>query len=280
MTAPAPAHIPTGEAATAALLGALEQPDAPLLEVQNLQMRFGGLLAVDALAMQVRAGQIVSLIGPNGAGKTTVFNCLTGFYKPSGGRILLRGESIGGLPGHAIARRGVVRTFQNVRLFRDMTVVENLLIAQHRHLNRSYLAGLLKTPSFRRSEREALHAAAAWLERMRLLDVANRPAGTLPYGQQRRLEIARCMMTRPSLLMLDEPAAGLNPHETAELETLIGELRDEFSLTVLLIEHDMRLVMSISDYIYVINQGRPLAQGNPQQVREHPDVIKAYLGED
>lgn len=280
MTAPAPAHIPTGEAAAAALLDALEQPDTPLLEVQNLQMRFGGLLAVDALAMQVRAGQIVSLIGPNGAGKTTVFNCLTGFYKPSGGRILLRGESIGGLPGHAIARRGVVRTFQNVRLFRDMTVVENLLIAQHRHLNRSYLAGLLKTPSFRRSEREALDAAAAWLERLQLLDVANRPAGTLPYGQQRRLEIARCMMTRPSLLMLDEPAAGLNPHETAELETLIGELRDEFSLTVLLIEHDMRLVMSISDYIYVINQGRPLAQGKPQQVREHPDVIKAYLGED
>ena len=274
------AHTPKEEAAAAALQGALEHADAPLLEVQNLQMRFGGLLAVDALAMQVRSGQIVSLIGPNGAGKTTVFNCLTGFYKPSGGRILLGGERIDGLPGHAIARRGVVRTFQNVRLFRDMTVVENLLVAQHRHLNRSYLAGLLKTPSFRRSEREALDAAAAWLERMHLLDVANRPAGTLPYGQQRKLEIARCMMTRPSLLMLDEPAAGLNPHETAELEQLIGELRDEFSLTVLLIEHDMRLVMSISDYIYVINQGRPLAEGEPEAVRQHPDVIKAYLGED
>ncbi len=253
---------------------------AALLDVQGLQMRFGGLLAVDTLALQVRAGQIVSLIGPNGAGKTTVFNCLTGFYKPSGGRILLRGESIGGQPGHVIARRGVVRTFQNVRLFRDMTVVENLLIAQHRHLNTGLLAGLLKTPAFRRSERVALAAAGEWLGRLGLLDVANRPAGTLPYGQQRRLEIARCMMTRPSLLMLDEPAAGLNPHETAELEQLIAQLRDEFSLTVLLIEHDMRLVMSISDYIYVINQGRPLAQGSPQQVREHPDVIKAYLGED
>ncbi|MBQ9578553.1 MAG: high-affinity branched-chain amino acid ABC transporter ATP-binding protein LivG [Ottowia sp.] len=274
------AHATREEAAAAALQSVLEHAGAPLLEVQNLQMRFGGLLAVDALAMQVRAGQIVSLIGPNGAGKTTVFNCLTGFYKPSGGRILLDGERIDGLPGHAIARRGVVRTFQNVRLFRDMTVVENLLVAQHRHLNRSYLAGLLKTPAFRHSEREALDAAAAWLERMRLLDVANRPAGTLPYGQQRRLEIARCMMTRPNLLMLDEPAAGLNPHETAELETLIGELRDEFSLTVLLIEHDMRLVMSISDYIYVINQGRPMAEGEPQAVRQHPDVIKAYLGED
>ncbi len=253
---------------------------AALLDVQGLQMRFGGLLAVDTLALQVRAGQIVSLIGPNGAGKTTVFNCLTGFYKPSGGRILLRGESIGGQPGHVIARRGVVRTFQNVRLFRDMTVVENLLIAQHRHLNTGLLAGLLKTPAFRRSERAALAAASEWLGRLGLLEVANRPAGTLPYGQQRRLEIARCMMTRPTLLMLDEPAAGLNPHETAELEALIGQLRDEFSLTVLLIEHDMRLVMSISDYIYVINQGRPLAQGRPQQVRENPDVIKAYLGED
>lgn len=267
MTAPAPAHIPTGEAATAALLDALEQPDTPLLEVQNLQMRFGGLLAVDALAMQVRAGQIVSLIGPNGAGKTTVFNCLTGFYKPSGGRIMLRGESIGGLPGHAIARRGVVRTFQNVRLFRDMTVVENLLIAQHRHLNRSYLAGLLKTPSFRRSEREALDAAAAWLERLQLLDVANRPAGTLPYGQQRRLEIARALATRPQLLLLDEPAAGMNPQETLELTDFIQQIRDDFRLTVFMIEHHMDLVMNISDRIYVLNFGALISKGTPAQVQ-------------
>ncbi|MDO5087028.1 MAG: high-affinity branched-chain amino acid ABC transporter ATP-binding protein LivG [Comamonadaceae bacterium] len=252
---------------------------APLLQVESLQMRFGGLLAVDGVNLQVHDRQVVSLIGPNGAGKTTVFNCLTGFYKPTGGRVLLRGEAVQGLPGHQIARKGVVRTFQNVRLFKDMTAVENLLVAQHRHLNTGYLAGLFKTPAFRRSERQAMDFAAQWLERVRLTDVANRPANTLAYGQQRRLEIARCMMTRPSLLMLDEPAAGLNPRETEELEQLIAELRHEHGLTVLLIEHDMKLVMSISDHIYVVNQGRPLADGVPEAVRNHPEVIKAYLGE-
>jgi branched-chain amino acid transport system ATP-binding protein len=208
-----------------------------------------------------------------------VFNCLTGFYKPTGGEILLRGEPVQGLPGHKIAHKGVVRTFQNVRLFKDMTAIENLLIAQHRHLNTNFLAGLFKTPGYRRSEQGAMDFAAQWLERVRLTEVANRPASTLAYGQQRRLEIARCMMTRPQLLMLDEPAAGLNPRETHELEQLIAELRTEHGITVLLIEHDMKLVMSISDHIYVINQGRPLADGTPEQVRNHPEVIKAYLGE-
>ncbi len=251
----------------------------PLLEVRDLSMRFGGLLAVDGVSLSVPEKQVVSIIGPNGAGKTTVFNCLTGFYRPTGGQILLRGEPIQGQPGHQIARRGVVRTFQNVRLFRDMTVVENLLVAQHRHLNTSLLAGLFKTGGFRRDERAALDFAAEWLDRVRLTEVANRVAGTLAYGQQRRLEIARCMMTRPSLLMLDEPAAGLNPRETEELEELLSQLRQEHSITVLLIEHDMRLVMSVSDHIYVINQGRPLADGPPAAVRENPAVIKAYLGE-
>ena len=250
-----------------------------LLDVRNLEMRFGGLLAVDGVSLTVPEKQVVSIIGPNGAGKTTVFNCLTGFYRPSGGQILLRGEPIQGLAGHQIARRGVVRTFQNVRLFRDMTVVENLLVAQHRHINTSLMAGLLKTGGFRRSERAALDFAAEWLARVRLTEVANRVAGTLAYGQQRRLEIARCMMTRPTLLMLDEPAAGLNPRETEELEALLGQLRQEHSITVLLIEHDMRLVMSVSDHIYVINQGKPLADGTPAAVRENPAVIKAYLGE-
>ena len=252
---------------------------APLLQVRDLSMRFGGLLAVDGVTLDVHEKQVVSMIGPNGAGKTTVFNCLTGFYRPSGGQILLDGQAIHGLPGHQIARRGVVRTFQNVRLFRDMTAVENLLVAQHRHLNTHLLAGLLKTAAFRRSEREALERAATWLARVGLTDVANRSAGTLAYGQQRRLEIARCMMTRPTLLMLDEPAAGLNPRETEELEALLHQLRAEHDITVLLIEHDMRLVMSISDHIYVINQGRPLADGAPAAVRENPDVIKAFLGE-
>ena len=250
-----------------------------ILEVSGLSMRFGGLLAVNGVGLNVKEKQVVSMSGPNGAGKTTVFNCLTGFYQPSAGSIRLNGESIEGLPGHKIARKGVVRTFQNVRLFKDMTAVENLLVAQHRHLNTGYLAGLFKTPGFRRSEREAMDFAAYWLEQVNLVDFANRSAGTLAYGQQRRLEIARCMMTRPSILMLDEPAAGLNPRETEDLKALIGMLRDEHNVTVLLIEHDMKLVMSISDHIYVINQGTPLADGTPDDIRNNPDVIKAYLGE-
>ncbi|RRW31499.1 high-affinity branched-chain amino acid ABC transporter ATP-binding protein LivG [Ectopseudomonas oleovorans] len=250
-----------------------------ILEVSGLSMRFGGLLAVNGVGLNVKEKQVVSMIGPNGAGKTTVFNCLTGFYQPSSGSIRLNGEPIEGLPGHKIARKGVVRTFQNVRLFKDMTAVENLLVAQHRHLNTGYLAGLFKTPAFRRSEREAMEYAAYWLEQVDLVDFANRSAGTLAYGQQRRLEIARCMMTRPSILMLDEPAAGLNPRETEDLKALIGVLRDEHNVTVLLIEHDMKLVMSISDHIYVINQGTPLADGTPDDIRNNPDVIKAYLGE-
>ncbi|AVB16069.1 MULTISPECIES: high-affinity branched-chain amino acid ABC transporter ATP-binding protein LivG [Pseudomonas syringae group] len=251
----------------------------PLLQATGLSMRFGGLLAVNGVALTVNQGQVVSMIGPNGAGKTTVFNCLTGFYRPSAGTILLDGEPIQGLAGHQIARKGVVRTFQNVRLFKEMTAVENLLVAQHRHLNTNFLAGLFKTPAFRRSEREAMEYAEHWLEAVNLKEFANRPAGTLAYGQQRRLEIARCMMTRPRILMLDEPAAGLNPRETDDLKALIGVLRSEHNATVLLIEHDMKLVMSISDHIVVINQGTPLADGTPEQIRDNPDVIKAYLGE-
>ncbi|KAA8713805.1 MULTISPECIES: high-affinity branched-chain amino acid ABC transporter ATP-binding protein LivG [Pseudomonas syringae group] len=251
----------------------------PLLQATGLSMRFGGLLAVNGVALTVNKGQVVSMIGPNGAGKTTVFNCLTGFYRPSAGTILLDGEPIQGLAGHQIARKGVVRTFQNVRLFKEMTAVENLLVAQHRHLNTNFLSGLFKTPAFRRSEREAMDYAEHWLEAVNLREFANRPAGTLAYGQQRRLEIARCMMTRPRILMLDEPAAGLNPRETDDLKALIGVLRNDHDATVLLIEHDMKLVMSISDHIVVINQGTPLADGTPEQIRDNPDVIKAYLGE-
>ena len=252
---------------------------APLLEVSGLCMRFGGLLAVNEVALRVEEGQIVSLIGPNGAGKTTVFNCLTGFYKPSAGSIRFRSEEVSGLPGFKLARKGMVRTFQHVRLFKQMSVVENLLVAQHQHLNTNMLAGLFKTLNYRRAEREAMERAAWWLDRLGLTDVANRTAGTLAYGQQRRLEIARCMVTRPTLLMLDEPAAGLNPKETADLQELIAELRDEQGLSILLIEHDMKLVMGISDHVVVINQGCPLADGTPEEVRRHPDVIKAYLGE-
>ena len=250
-----------------------------VLSVEHLMMHFGGIKALSDVSLKVKRNSIFALIGPNGAGKTTVFNCLTGFYKPSGGSILLDGQPIQGLAGHEIARKGVVRTFQNVRLFKDMTAVENLLIAQHRHLNTNFFAGLFKTPAFRKSEREAMEYAEYWLDKVNLTEFANRPAGTLAYGQQRRLEIARCMMTRPRILMLDEPAAGLNPRETDDLKALIGVLRDQHNVTVLLIEHDMKLVMSISDHIYVINQGTPLANGTPEQIRENPDVIKAYLGE-
>ncbi|MCD8547668.1 MAG: high-affinity branched-chain amino acid ABC transporter ATP-binding protein LivG [Aeromonadaceae bacterium] len=250
-----------------------------LLEVSGLTMRFGGLLAVNGVALELNENEIVSIIGPNGAGKTTVFNCLTGFYRPTEGQILLQGEPIQGLPGHQIARKGVVRTFQHVRLFKEMTVLENLLIAQHRHLNTHFLAGLLKTPGFRRAERQAMERAAFWLDKVGLTALANRSAGNLAYGQQRHLEIARCMCTQPKILMLDEPAAGLNPKETEELNRLIGDLRRDHGVSVLLIEHDMKLVMEISDRIYVVNQGTPLANGTPAQIRTNPDVIKAYLGE-
>ena len=250
-----------------------------LLAVDGLMMRFGGLLAVNNVQLELHPQEIVSLIGPNGAGKTTVFNCLTGFYRPTGGTIKLRDQHLEGLPGQKIARMGIVRTFQHVRLFREMTVIENLLVAQHQHLKSGVFSGLLKTPAFRRSESEALDRAATWLQRVGLLEMANRQAGNLAYGQQRRLEIARCMVTQPEILMLDEPAAGLNPRETHELDELIAELRGEHKVTVLLIEHDMKLVMGISDRIYVVNQGTPLANGKPDEIRNNPDVIRAYLGE-
>ena len=250
-----------------------------LLEVSGLMMRFGGLLAVDNVSLTVKPRQVHSIIGPNGAGKTTVFNCISGFYRPSGGQILFRDQPIERLTGHRISRLGLVRTFQHVRLFNSMTVIENLLVAQHRHLNTNYFAGLLNTPRYRKRHTEAMVQAVFWLEQVGLLAFANREAGYLSYGQQRRLEIARCMVTRPSLLMLDEPAAGLNPKETSELDQLILRLRDEHDISVLLIEHDMGLVMGISDHITVINQGAPLADGTPLEVRENPDVIKAYLGE-
>jgi branched-chain amino acid transport system ATP-binding protein len=250
-----------------------------MLKIQNLAMRFGGLLAVDGVSLDVQEQEIHSIIGPNGAGKTTVFNCMSGFYKPSGGKIIFQGKEIQGKPDYKISRMGMVRTFQHVRLFTQMSVVENLLVAQHRHLNTNLLAGLVKTPNYRERERKSLDRAAYWLERIGMLDQANVDAGNLSYGQQRRLEIARCMVTQPQLLMLDEPAAGLNPAETLELNQLIVSLKEDYGVSVVLIEHDMNLVMDISDRITVINQGRPLASGTPQEVRANEDVIKAYLGE-
>lgn len=242
-------------------------------------MRFGGLLAVNNVSLSLYEKEIVSLIGPNGAGKTTIFNCLTGFYQPTSGSIRFKDKQLSKLSGQKIAQLGIVRTFQHVRLFREMTVVENLLVAQHQHLNSNLFAGLLKTPTFRKAEKKALGQAMYWLESIGLMEFANRQAGNLAYGQQRRLEIARCMIIRPAILMLDEPAAGLNPKETDDLNALIIRLRDQYGVSVLLIEHDMKLVMDISDRIYVVNQGAPLAKGTPAEIRHNPDVIQAYLGE-
>ncbi|RTE66642.1 high-affinity branched-chain amino acid ABC transporter ATP-binding protein LivG [Amphritea opalescens] len=251
-----------------------------LLDVNGLTMRFGGLVAVNGVNLKVKNRQIVSVIGPNGAGKTTVFNCLSGFYIPTEGSVMLKDQQIAGLKDYQISRKGLVRTFQHVRLFQKMTVIENMLVAQHRHMNTNLLSGLLKTPNYRRLEKDAMNHAAHWLEEVGLLEFANREAGNLSYGQQRRLEIARCMVTQPELLMLDEPAAGLNPNETKELDELIIRLRDEHEISILLIEHDMSLVMGISDHIYVIAQGTPLANGTAEEIKGNSDVIKAYLGEE
>lgn len=251
-----------------------------LLEVSGLTMRFGGLLAVDHVAFDVKSDEVFAIIGPNGAGKTTVFNCVGGFYKPTTGAIVMDGKPIHGLPSHKVAQHGLVRTFQNVRLFKSLTVLENLLVAQHTHIETGLLQGLLKTPGFRRSEQDAQKRAAEWLDFMGIREYANREAGNLAYGHQRRLEIARCMITQPRLLMLDEPAAGLNPQEKRDLQQLIDLLRKEFGVAVLLIEHDMSLVMGVSDRILVMEHGKPITTGLPDDVRADPRVIKAYLGEE
>lgn len=252
----------------------------PLLDISQLSMRFGGLLAVDGVEFSLQSGEIFAIIGPNGAGKTTVFNCISGFYKPSTGRIALEGRDIAGLGSHTVATHGLVRTFQNVRLFKNMTVLENLLVAQHRHVRAGFLAGLFNTAAYRRSEQEAIDQAVQWLDYMGLREFANREAGNLAYGHQRRLEIARCMITRPRVLMLDEPAAGLNPQEKKDLQGLIQQLRDQHQVTVLLIEHDMSLVMGVSERILVMEYGKPIALGTPEAIRNDARVIKAYLGEE
>lgn len=260
----------------------------PLLEVTDLTMQFGGLTAVDAVSFNAHQGEITAIIGPNGAGKTTLFNCLTGFYKPTHGSIVLhtpeRKLHLDKLPrSHIAAKARIARTFQNIRLFSGMTVLENLLVAQHHALMDASLfclAGLLRLPRYKRAEAHALEKARYWLDKINLADKADWEAGNLPYGDQRRLEIARAMCMEPVLLCLDEPAAGLNPKESADLNTLLQDICNTEKTSLLLIEHDMSVVMNISHHIIVLEYGRRIADGTPQEIKNNADVIRAYLGEE
>ncbi len=259
-----------------------------LLEVTGLTMRFGGLVAIDSVDLTAKRQQITAVIGPNGAGKTTLFNCLTGFYKPTEGRLVFHHPNgpmeLQRMDGFKVAAKArVVRTFQNIRLFPKMTVLENLMVAQHNHLMRASgytVLGLFGWPGFRSEEKKAVEKARYWLDQVGLLEVADDDAGSLPYGAQRRVEIARAMCTDPLLLCLDEPAAGLNPKESAKLNELLFRIRDNEKIGILLIEHDMSVIMQVSDLIYVIDHGKRIACGTPDQIKSDPVVIKAYLGEE
>ncbi|MDX9801466.1 MAG: ABC transporter ATP-binding protein [Spirochaetia bacterium] len=256
-----------------------------IMEIDNLSMVFGGLKAIDNINISIKPGAITALIGPNGAGKTTLFNCITGVYKPTAGSVYIRkpgqkeSEKISGLRPHVINRKGLARTFQNIRLFSNMSVLENVMVGRHHKLRASIMGALLRDRKTREEEEKVVNDSYEILKKINLHKFVNEMARNLPYGAQRRLEIARALSTDPFLLLLDEPAAGMNPLETRELEETINRLRSEENISILLIEHDMSLVMNISEHIYVVDYGKMIAEGTPDEVKRNPDVIKAYLGE-